>query len=327
MMPEATLNAAIARLCGPHTGVTVEDIFRRAKAAQDHRAGDTMHGHVPRWEDLGAAEQEDLALRTAEQWQADFDTARPDDPRPVDHYSASSPPWPDGLAERNHWTAWCRSRVDELAVMAAAQGPEHFVRGRLNEAQRWARLLQQRGQSAPIPGGTGADEVAWWIVELDARAHRLDGRGSATDLAKGEAAEIGDYLWRLRNRQMHRGSPMFWHHGGRGLLAALGWFAEARADLTDAVVVVAAHDAGDQSETIRTQQRDVVAILRAWTARDTDACEQAIRRAHAGELVDGRTPREVTTTLRGDRVYRDLLNTVGAPSVTPQDRRPPTAAR
>ncbi|WP_410570608.1 hypothetical protein [Amycolatopsis sp. cmx-4-61] len=309
-MPNATLNAAITRLCHPQTGVTTVDVFRRAEAAQDRRASDTMHGHVPRWDELSTTDQENLALQEAEQWLRDFETATPSDPRPVDHYSASSPPWPSGAAELRHWDTWCRNRVDELTWMADAQGPEAFVRGRLNEGRRWARHLRARGNGTPAVERTGVDELAYWIVWLETRALDLDTGGLDTELAKGEQAEAKEFVWRIRSRQAHRGSPMFWRHGGRGLLAALGLLVDDHAALTDDVVVVAAHDVDDQPQSLGGQQRDVVSVLRAWTAQDPPACEQAIRNAHARELVDGRTPREVTTTLRGERAYRGLLDSI-----------------
>jgi hypothetical protein len=312
MAPSTALNTALAVLCGPHTGITAEDVIRRAKVRQDHDAGDTLHGHTPSWDDLSARQQEELTARIAKQWWADFQNARPVDPRPVDHFSASSPPWANGADELAHWQAWSRRRTEELTWMAAAQSEGSFVHGRLLEAERWAEQLRLRVQ----PGDTGSDEVAYWITAMKIRHQELlDNSDQNSDAAQGHVAELGDHLRFFRHRQEHRGAPQFWHYGGRGLLAALGLFEDGHAPLVEDVVVVAAHDAQDQPETVSPLHRNIVRLLRAWTGETQAACEAAIRAAYARGLVDGRTPSTVNITLlEGIRRYRELVEAVTTPA-------------
>jgi hypothetical protein len=310
----------LAQLYGPHTGVTSEDVERRARAAQDYAAGDTLHQpSPPRWEELPPAQQHELLDQAAAGWLAEFNTEPPQDSRPVNHYSASSPPFPAGADELRYWIDRQATATTELTEMATSAAPGAYITGRVAEASRWLEALHARdvrGQAL----ATGREETAYWITWLAERAENLVGEGTdevPRDAAAGAQAEAREAVRMVRRRQQQRATPTQWHRGSRGHVDALvtAGVLPDQNTLVDKLVVLATHDVHAEYRTIMTGRPDVVATLAEWTGQPRPACEQAVREAADHGLVDGRTPADVTLTSVGDRVYWRLLTAVH-PSTT-----------
>lgn len=309
----------LTHLYGPHTGVTAEDVEHRARAAQDYAASDTLHQpSPPRWDELPADRQHELLDQAAADWLAEFNTKPPQDPRPINHYSASSPPFPAGADELRYWLDRQATATTELTEMATSAAPGVYITGRVAEARRWLEALRarhERGQAL----ATGREETAYWITWLAERAENPVGHGTdelTEDAAAGAQAEAREAVRMVRRRQQQHATPAHWHRGSRGHIDALvvAGVLPDQNTLVDKLVVLAAHDVHAEHRTIMTGRPDVVATLAEWTGQPRPACEQAVRDAADHGLVDGRTPATVTLTSVGDRVYWQLLTAAHTPT-------------
>lgn len=316
----------VEALVGPHTGVTRDDITRRAEYSWD-----LARGTRPPWPDLDDATRAELERRKAADMLAEFHAPPPPDPRPIDHNHPSSPPHPTGADEHAYWVrrvrdaiaearAWARSagaRVDgdlddpsTLAVRSTRGLTDNpFFRGRVAETITLLEALH----SGRAPADTGRAEVAHWITSQQARVDAIAPLpGDQRPFVRGHHDSARLWLSMFRGRQRTHADPGGWKRGGHALVAALN--AADPAILTPAageavplpLVLIALHDERRDPPTgIGNPYGAAVDLVRRYTDASRGDCEYAVRRAVDDGLVHSHHPALLTET--GDRAYRRLL--------------------